>query len=87
MALDADEFQQRIDNVTTDLAADLRGLWTELEAVLADTDVHDDATVQQVLAGFATVAERLENLPADILDHESEDPESSVAPQAPIDTA
>lgn len=74
MALNADELKQRIDDATTNLAGDVRGLKDKLDQALADQNVVADQAVQDALAGFDTLADRLENLAAETPEDELENP-------------
>lgn len=65
MALNADELKARIDNATTNIGGDLRRVKDQLAQALADQDVHADQAVQDALAGFDGLADRLENLAAE----------------------
>lgn len=78
MALNADELKQRIDDATTNLAGDVRGLKDKLDQALAGSDAHAEAKVQEALAGFDSLADRLENLAAETPEDELEDPDDGI---------
>ncbi|WP_085911469.1 MULTISPECIES: hypothetical protein [Pseudonocardia] len=73
MALNADDLKQRIDDATNNIAGDIRGLKAKLDEALAGSDAHAAQAVQDALAGFDTLAARLEHLadetPEDELEH------------------
>ena len=75
MALNATELKQRIDDATTNIGADIRRVKDQLAQALADQDVAAGEAVQDALAGFDTLADRLENLAAETPEDELEDPE------------